>query len=170
MSSSMVFVNPAEYQKRAFGDTPARPDMASINAAVQARFDRIAQLQQWGEPFFLVVSLGIAAGPPAAGTQNTQFSANQDFDLLIIGAECTLRNSTINIIDSSRNHSITSGSAPIPSFANNVNSTLSTQPFDWPRPYLLPAKAQLQLVITADGTETGGTLTFRCLQPPTYQW
>ena len=169
MSGSMNFLSPAQYQRRAFGDTGGTPDMTAINAAVQARFQRINDLQQWGEPFFLVVSLGIASGA-AAGTQNTVFSNSQDFDLLIISAECTLRLSTINIIDSSRSHSITSGSAPIPSFANSVTSALATQPFDWARPYLLPAKAQLQLINTADGTESGGTLTFRCLQPPTYQW
>ena len=41
--------------------------------------------------------------------------------------------------------------------------------WNWPRPYLLPARSQLQITVIADGTETGGNITFICLQPPVVQ-
>ena len=164
---------PDQYSSRGLSDTVSPQALSAVQQAVQDRNNRVADLLQYGEPYWLPVSLGIASPAPAAGTQNTVLTNNQDFDLLIVGAQCSLRLSTIEIVDSARNHSLTNGTAPIPSFAQVVQSSAGGVvgfPWDWVKPYLLPAKAQLRLVITADGTETGGTLTFRCLQPPTYQW
>ena len=144
--------------------------LTGIDKQIQDRVDRIEYLKKYGETYWLPVSLGIASGPPAAGTINQVISNNQDFDLLIYAAFCTLRLSTIEIIYSARSRALTNGTCPIPAIAQFVTTAgVISYPFEWEVPYLLPAKAQFKITVTADGTETGGTLVFKCKQPPVYQ-
>ncbi len=150
--------------------TPDNQVLQGLDQQIQNRKQRSIFLEQYGEPFWLPVSLGLPSPAASAGATYSATSANQDFDLLLIGAECSIRLSTVEIIDSARNRALTNGAVPIPSFAQIVTSGgVITFPFDWSKPYFLPAKAQLRITTTADGTETGGTLTFRCLMPPVYQ-
>lgn len=137
----------------------------SITTAIQNRFALVDQLLEWGEPYYLPISLGIPAGA-LDGATNQVVSNNQDFDLLIIGAASTIYKSSIEILDSSRNKLLTNGSVPISSLASFASGSVVVQPWNWSAPYLLPAKAILNITVTADGTESGGVLTLRCIQPP----
>lgn len=142
-----------------------------VQTQVDNRFKRIEELERYGEQYWLSLDLGIASPAPAAGTQNIIVTPNQDFDLLIIGANCNRYLSKIEIVDSARNRLLTNGATLISSIASTPGASGAIQPvFYWARPYLLPAKSQLRITVTADGTETGGSLTFLCLQPPTAQW
>lgn len=144
--------------------------LTGIDKQIQDRKDRIQFLKDYGEIYWLPVSLGIASPAPSAGTTNQVINNNQDFDLLLYAAYCNLRLSSIEIVDSARNRAITNGTVPIPAIAQFVTAAgVISYPFDWESPYLLPAKAQLKITVTADGTETGGTLVFKCKQPPVYQ-
>lgn len=144
--------------------------LTAIDKQIQDRKDRIDFLMQYGEVYWLPVSLGIASPAPAAGATNQVISNNQDFDLLMYAAFCTLRLSSVEIVDAARNRAITNGTVPIPAIAQFVTTGgVVGYPFEWEAPYLLPAKAQLKITVTADGTETGGTLVFKCKQPPVYQ-
>ena len=156
------------------GDTPPGVPNQFTNQVIADqiawRLNRTEELLQQGEIYFLSLSLGIASPAPAAGTQNIISTPNQDFDLLIIGVNCNRYLSSVQIYDTARNRNITNGNSLISSLASTpgANGAISER-WNWPRPYLLPAKSQLQIAVTADGTETGGSITFYCLQPPVVQ-
>lgn len=138
----------------------------AMSATLQARLDTVAELLQIGEPYYLNVSLGIAAAA-AQGDQVVVVTQNQDFNLLVVGASCDIYSAQVEIIDSSRNKLVTNGSVPIVHIANCVNSSVVVQQWDWARPYLLPAKAIFTITVTRGAVdEQDGELTFRCLQPP----
>lgn len=153
------------------GDPPSPDLLNAVDEQVRNRFKRVDELLAYGESYWLSLDLGIAAGPPAAGTQNIILTPNQDFDLLIVGANCNRYLSKIEIVDSARNRLLTNGATLLSSICSTPGASGAIQPiFEWHRPYLLPARSQLRITVTADGTETGGSLTFLCLQPPTSQW
>lgn len=160
-----------------FGEAQAMPSpvpdqevLGAVNAQIQDRLMRINYLLEKGESFWLPVSLGLPSPAASAGANYTVTSNNQDFDILIVGALANLSLSSVEIVDSARNRALTNGAVLIPTLAQVVKGTsVITFPFDWKKPYFLPAKAQLRITTTADGTETGGYLNFRCLMPPVYQ-
>lgn len=152
-------------------DPPSQEILQAVDDQVRNRFRRVNELLQFGESYWLSLDLGIASPAPAAGTQNIIITPNQDFDLLIIGANCNRYLSKIEIVDSARNRLLTNGATILSSICSTPGANGAIQPiFEWHRPYLLPARSQLRITVTADGTETGGSLTFLCLQPPTSQW
>lgn len=160
------------FGNRGLGDSNlSQPQiLTAIDQQIQDRQDRIKFLKDFGEIYWLPISLGIASPAPAAGTINVVLSNNQDFDLLLCAAFCDLRLSKIEIIDSARNRALTNGAVPIPAIAQFVTTAgVIGFPFEWETPYLLPAKSQLKINVTADGTETGGNLVIKCKQPPVYQ-
>lgn len=136
--------------------------------SVDARNERVRFLIEHGEMFWLPVSLGLGT-TPAAGQQFSSSTVAVDFDLLIVGADCTIFKSTIDIRDSARQRLLTNAPTPIGAIADfQVSGTLNMFRNNWYRPYMLPARSQFALTVTADGTESNGVLTFYCLQPPTY--
>ena len=144
--------------------------LSAVDQQILDRQNRIQFLKDYGEIYWLPISLGIASPAPAAGTINVVLSNNQDFDLLLMSAYCDLRLSKIELIDSARNRALTNGAVPIPAIAQFVTTAgVLSYPFEWEAPYLLPAKSQLKNNVTADGTETGGNLVIKCKQPPVYQ-
>ena len=144
--------------------------LSAVDQQILDRQNRIQFLKDYGEIYWLPISLGIASPAPASGTINVVLSNNQDFDLLLCAAFCDLRLSKIEIIDSARNRALTNGAVPIPAIAQFVTTAgVIGFPFEWETPYLLPAKSQLKINVTADGTETGGNLVIKCKQPPVYQ-
>jgi len=139
-----------------------------LAASADARNQRVAFLLEYGEMFWLPVSLGLGTAP-AAGTTFNSTTTSVDFDLLVIGAGSTLKLSTIDIRDSARQRLLTNALTPIADIADfHISTTLTPFRSSWPRPYLLPARSQFALTVSADGTESNGVLTFYCLQPPTY--
>lgn len=153
-----------------FRDTAPAPTQAqfsdAMSDALQKRMNRVAELLQIGEPYFLNVALGIAAAA-AQGDQVIVVTQNQDFDLLVVGATADIYSATVEIADSSRNKLVTNGTVPISHIANCVNSSVQIQQWDWARPYLLPAKAIFTITVARGPVdEQDGELTFRCLQPP----
>lgn len=141
-------------------------DCGLLGQVLQEREKWVKFLAEHGEMFWLPVSLGLGT-TPASGTNFLSNTNSQDFNLLIVGADCTIQLSTIQITDSARNRALTNSTVPIGAIADLQTSTATTifRTY-WPRPYLLPARSQLNLVVTANGTESNGTLTFYCLQPP----
>lgn len=140
----------------------------SLNQSVDSRNERVDFLLKHGEMFWLPVSLGLGT-TPAAGNTFQSITTAVDFDLLIVGADCTIFKSTIDIRDSARQRLLTNATTPIGAIADfQVSGTLNMFRNNWYRPYMLPARSQLALTVTADGTESNGVLTFYCLQPPTY--
>lgn len=143
-------------------------DIDAVAAAVNQREQRVEDLLQHGEMFWLPVALGLGT-TPAAGTQFQSVTTAVDFDLLIIGADCTIFLSTIDIRDSARQRLLTNATTPIGAIADfQVSGTLNQFRNNWYRPYLLPARSQFALTVTANGTESNGVLTFYCLQPPVF--
>ena len=153
-------------------DMPA--PQTQVQQATQSYLNQRQQLVQllwqWGEPFWLPVSLGLGT-TPAAGLQFTAITTAVDFDLLIIGSHCDLALSSMEIRDTARNRLLTNGPT-LSTAVNTVVKDTSALPVTMNRDpwlngcYLLPARAQLQIVTTADGTESNGKLTFLCKQPP----
>lgn len=139
-------------------------DLFSQN--LREREEWVRFLLEYGEMFWLPVSLGLGT-TPASGSNFPSNTNSQDFNLLIVGADCTIQLSTIQIIDSARNRALTNGAVPIGAIADLQTPTATTifRTY-WRRPYLLPARSQLNLTVTANGTESNGTMTFYCLQPP----
>lgn len=141
-----------------------------IAQRISDREARIQYLLDHGEAFWLPVSLAIGA-TPAAGTQFSFVTPVQDFDLLLVDAWSSLRLSGIELKDSARNRLLTNGPvqiAAIAGFTTTAASYTTSRDSGWIRPYLLPARAQVALNVTADGTESTGSFTFICLQPPVY--
>lgn len=134
---------------------------------VMSREARINYLKEHGEPFWLPVLLGLGT-TPAAGTTFPSITLAQDFDLLIVGAHCDLRLSSIELKDSARNRLLTNGPVLISAITTFTTSTYTMDRDYWFREYLLPARSQIGIVTTADGTESNGKLAFLCLQPPNY--
>lgn len=140
----------------------------AVAAAISDREQRVEDLLQHGEMFWLPVSLGLGT-TPAAGTTFQSVTTSVDFDLLVVGAECTIFKSSIDIRDSARQRLLTNGPTPIGAIADfQVSGSLNQFRNNWYRPYLLPARSQFALTVTADGTESNGVLSFYCLQPPVY--
>lgn len=143
-------------------------DVDAVAAAINEREQRVADLLQHGEMFWLPVSLGLGTAP-SAGTTFQSVTTSVDFDLLVVGADCTIFLSLIDIRDSARQRLLTNGPTPIGAIADfQVSGTLNQFRNNWYRPYLLPARSQFAITVTADGTESNGVLTFYCLQPPVY--
>lgn len=139
-----------------------------LSRNINEREQRIRFLLEHGEMFWLPVSLGLGS-TPAAGTTFASVTTSVDFDLLVVGADCTIFKSTIEINDSARQRLLTNASTPIGAIADfQVSSTLNMFRNNWYRPYLLPARSQFKLNVTADGTESNGVFTFYCLQPPVF--
>lgn len=139
-----------------------------LSQSIQAREERVRFLLEHGEMFWLPVSLGLGT-TPASGTQFQSVTTSVDFDLLVVGVDCTIFLSTIDIRDSARQRLLTNATTPIGAIADfQLSGTLSVFRNNWYRPYMLPARSQFALTVTANGTESNGTLTFYCLQPPTY--
>lgn len=134
---------------------------------VMAREARITYLKEHGEPFWLPVVLGLGT-TPAAGTVFPSITLAQDFDLLIVGAHCDLRLSSIELKDSARNRLLTNGPVLISAITTFTTPTYTMDRDYWFREYLLPARSQIGITVTADGTESNGKLAFLCLQPPNY--
>ncbi len=152
-------------------NNPEQIGLAALQNQVDSRFARMEELLRFGEIYWLSFGLGIASPAPAAGTQNVVLTPNQDFDLLIVGANCDLYKSKIEIVDSARNRLLTNGATLLSSIASTPGASGAIQPiWEWHRPYLLPARSQLRITVTADGTETGGNFSLICLQPPISQW
>ncbi len=140
----------------------------AVAAAINDREERVHYLLEHGEMFWLPVSLGLGT-TPAAGTQKQSVTTAVDFDLLIVGADATIFLSTIDIRDSARQRLLTNAPVPIGAIADfQVSGSLNQFRSNWYRPYLLPARSQFALTVTADGTESNGVLTFYCLQPPVF--
>jgi hypothetical protein len=154
-----------------YGDQSGLCNMTAddaLAAAVCAREVRVAFLLEHGEPFWLPTSLGLGT-TPASGTLFQSTTMSVDFDLLIVGGDCTIFLSTIDIRDSARQRILTNSTAPIGAlFDIQVSGTLTQYRNFWYKPYLLPARSQLAYTVTANGTESNGILTLYCLQPPTY--
>lgn len=139
-----------------------------LSRNIQEREARIRFLLEHGEMFWLPVSLGLGT-TPAAGTTFPSTTTSVDFDLLVVGADCTIFKSTIEINDSARQRLLTNATTPIGAIADfQVSSTLNMFRNNWYRPYLLPARSQFKLNVTADGSESNGVFTFYCLQPPVF--
>lgn len=147
---------------------PACDLVSSVADAIRQRQERVQYLQEQGEMFWLPVSLGLGT-TPASGTQFQSVTTSVDFDLLVIGADCTIFISTIEIRDSARQRLLTNSTSPIGAIADfQVSGTLNQFRSYWYKPYLLPARSQFALTVTANGTESNGILTFYCLQPPIF--
>ncbi len=147
-------------------DIETGPD--AVAAAINQREQRVNDLLRHGEMFWLPVALGLGT-TPAAGATFQSVTTAVDFDLLIVGADCTIFLSTIDIRDSARQRLLTNATTPIGAIADfQVSGSLSQFRNNWYRPYLLPARSQFALTVTANGTESNGVLTFYCLQPPVY--
>lgn len=143
-------------------------DTAALDQVISAREERVQFLLRHGEIFYLPVALGLGT-TPSAGSTFQAVTTSVDFDLLIIGAECTIFKSTIDIRDSARQRLLTNSPTPIGAIADfAVSGSLTMNRNYWRSPYLLPARSQFAITTTADGTESNGTLTFYCLQPPVY--
>lgn len=140
----------------------------AIQQKISDRDERSRYLYEFGEPFWLPVSLAIGSSPTAGSTFNFVTTA-VDFDLLVIDAWSQLRLSQIEIKDSARNRLLTNGPTQIAAIAGFTTSAYTMSHFlGWFRPYLLPARAQFAVTVTADGTESTGNFAFVCLQPPAY--
>lgn len=154
-----------------FADTlPSGPPTTqeAIWQKISDREERIAYLLEHGEAFWLPVALSIGT-TPVAGTPFSRITTAVDFDLLIVDAWCDLRLSQIELRDSARNRLLTNGPTQIAAVAGLTNSTQAVaRLYGWRKPYLLPARAQIAMTITADGTESNGNWAFICLQPPAY--
>lgn len=159
------------YPYNGIGDTlPAGTPTTeqAVYAQIQNREERIRYLLEHGEIFWLPVALSIGT-TPAAGTTFQRITTAVDFDLLLIDAWCDIRLSQIELRDSARNRLLTNGPTQIAAIAGLTNSTqTSSRLYGWRMPYLLPARAQVALTVTADGTESNGNWSFICLQPPAY--
>jgi hypothetical protein len=138
-----------------------------MSQRVQSRELRIDYIKQHGEPFWLPVLLGLGT-TPAAGTVFPSITLAQDFDLLIIGAHSDLRLSRVELKDSARNRLLTNGPVLFSAITTFTTSTYTMDRDYWFREYLLPARSQIAITVTADGTESNGNLAFLCLQPPNY--
>ena len=140
----------------------------AVAEAISDREARVQYLLLHGEMFWLPVALGLGT-TPAAGTQFQSVTSSVDFDLLVVGADCTIFKSTIDIRDSARQRLLTNATTPIGAISDfQVSGTLNMFRNNWYRPYLLPARSQFAITTTADGTESNGVLTFYCLQPPVF--
>lgn len=151
----------------AVGD-PSCETLEAVAEAVSKREARVAYLLEHGEMFWLPVALGLGT-TPAAGTQFQSTTTSVDFDLLVIGADSSIFLSSIDIRDSARQRLLTNSTTPIGAIADfQVSGTLNQFRSYWYRPYLLPARSQFALTVTANGTESNGVFSFYCLQPPIY--
>lgn len=156
--------NPIDLNGYGYGDL----SVEAVTEAINNREARLNYLLQHGEMFWLPVALGLGTAP-AAGNQFQSVTAAVDFDLAIIGADCTIFKSTIDIRDSARQRLLTNAAVPIGALADfQVSGTLNQFRNNWRRPYLLPARSQLAITTYADGSESNGVLTFYCLQPPVF--
>lgn len=161
-----------------FGDelppppSPSQINMQALDTQIRQRAERLRFLLEFGEPFFIPVSLGLGT-TPAAGNKFTSSTTPLDFDVAIIGCWSNLRLSTVEIKDSAKGRTLTADTTPISSVANfNSSSVAQTRDYfggPYKRPYLLLSKSIITLVTTADGTESNGNFVFYCLQPPSYQ-
>lgn len=143
-------------------------DVDAVAAAINQREQRVEDLLRHGEMFWLPVALGLGT-TPASGTTFQSVTTSVDFDLLVVGADCSIFLSSIDIRDSARQRLLTNGPTPIGAIADfQVSGSLNQFRNNWYRPYLLPARSQFALTVTANGTESNGVLTFYCLQPPVY--
>jgi len=148
------------------GGTPTTEMAIAQNIA--DREARINYLYEHGESFWLPVSLSIGTTPAAGSTFNFVTTV-VDFDLLVVDAWSSLSLSLIELKDSARNRLLTNGPTQIAAIAGLTNATVSnSRLYGWRKPYLLPARAQIALTVTANGTESTGNWTFLCLQPPAY--
>lgn len=138
----------------------------ALDQKVLARDERSRYLWEFGDSFWLPVSLSIGT-TPASGTQFARQTAAVDFDLLIVGAHSDLRLSSVTVLDNSRQRLLTNAATLMSAFAT-FTTTFTMDRAYWQRPYFLPARAQLSVTVTADGTESNGNLVFLCLQPPNY--
>jgi hypothetical protein len=148
----------------------AQAQASAVQSATQDYLNARAQLSQnlwqYGEPFWLPVALGLGT-TPAAGLQFTAVTTAVDFDLLIVAAHVDLKLSSLEIRDTARNRLLTNGPTLASALATFTTSSLTMDRSLWVNGfYLLPARAQLAIITTADGTESGGRLTFLCKQPP----
>lgn len=161
----------AQYPYNGISDT-LPGGVASTQEAIYGKIaDREARVQyllEHGEAFWLPVSLAIGAAP-AAGTTFNFVTTVVDFDLLLVDAWSSLRLSTIEMKDSARNRLLTNAPVQIAAIAGFTTSTYTaSRLYGWRKPYLLPARAQINLAVTADGTESTGNWAFICIQPPAY--
>lgn len=139
----------------------------TLQTFVRARRDRVQQLLDDGDQYWLHVDLTI--GPtPAAGTRSTFTVDAIPFDILLVGAHSNLRLSRIEVQEKSRTRSLTNAPVLLSALATFTVTSLTMNRAAWKRHYFLPANSQLQITITADGTESSGYLDFEALQPPTY--
>ena len=145
--------------------TPETVDL--MEQRVMDREARILYLKEHGEPFWLPVLLGLGT-TPAAGTTFQSITSAVDFDLLIVGAHADLRLSRLELRDSARNRLLTNGPTLFSAITTFSTSTYTMDRDYWFREYLLPARSQMAITVTADGTESNGNLAFLCLMPPTY--
>lgn len=160
----------AQYPYSGIGDTFPAGDCETINAIdfkVRDREDRIRYLVDHGEPYWLPVQLGLGT-TPAAGSTFSSVTPAVDFDLLLVGLHSDLRLSLAELRDSARNRLLTNGPTLISAIATFTTSAYTMDRGFFFRHYLLPARAQLAITITADGTESNGRFNFLCLQPPAY--
>jgi len=140
----------------------------AIGQNIANREARIQYLLEHGESFWLPVSLAIGT-TPAAGTTFNFVTTVVDFDLLLVDAWSSLSLSQIELKDSARNRLLTNGPTQIAAIAGFTDSSkTASRLYGWRKPYLLPARAQISLTVTANGTESTGNWAFICLQPPAY--
>lgn len=138
----------------------------ALDQKVIARDDRSRWLWEFGDSFWLPVSLAIGT-TPAAGVSFVRSTMAVDFDMLVVGAHADLRLSTVQILDTARQRLLTNATTLISAIAT-FTTTFTMDRAYWQRPYFLPARSQLQVTVTADGTESNGNFIFLCLQPPNY--
>lgn len=138
----------------------------ALDQKVLARDERSRWLWEFGDSFWLPIALSIGT-TPASGTQFVRSTTATDFDMLVIGAHSDLRLSSVVILDTARNRLLTNATTLISALATFTTSFTMNRAY-WQRPYFLPARSQLQVTVTADGTESNGTFVFLCLQPPNY--
>jgi hypothetical protein len=162
------------YPGRGMGETvlngPSKASLDAIGQQVIDRKQRIDFLESWGEPFWLPLALTIGT-TPAVGTQFTRITSNVEFDLLVVGAISDLRLSSIQITDSSRQKALINAPTPMYFISQWVTTTAtytSTCTNKWQQPYYLAPRAQFNVQITADGTESNGNIVFICKMPPNY--
>lgn len=160
-----------QYPYDGIGDTLPGGSLATQEAIynkISDREARVAYLLEHGEMFWLPVALTIGTTPAAGSTFNFVTTV-VDFDLLVIDAWSSLSLSQIEIKDSARNRLLTNAPAQIAAIAGFTNAAASmSRLYGWRKPYLLPARAQLSLTVTANGTESSGNWAFLCIQPPAY--
>jgi hypothetical protein len=152
------------------GDTAQTASVeAAASQVIGEREARIRELLTYGEELRIPIEFQLGSVAPAAGATFNASLTNLDFDVLLLGASCTIFKSRVEIKDASRQRYFTQAPVPISSVADIVvSSSNETRRNLWTRPYLLKAKSTLQFKIIADGTETNGVWTFYALQAPTF--